>query len=137
MLFSSLACCYQGRHNPQDRFGLVFNALCKLVIIYVSCQMHQQPPEQLALASASSHNGSSHHSSRPQQLKGCLPVRQMICHRCMQEQYLAACMTVLSWTLLKAPMRMEFRSPLKTQPYQIDVCIPLLATLDTASDKLS
>lgn len=38
--------------------------------------------------------------------------------------HLAACMTVLSCTLLNAPILMEFRSPRKTHPYQIDVCIP-------------
>lgn len=41
--------------------------------------------------------------------------------------YLAACMTVLSCTLLKAPTRMEFKSPLRTQPYQMDVCTTVAA----------
>lgn len=36
--------------------------------------------------------------------------------------HLAACMTVLSCTLLNAPIRMEFKSPRRTHPYQIDVC---------------
>ena len=43
VLLSSLTGCYQGRHNSQNRLGLVFNALCKLVTIYMACYMHEQP----------------------------------------------------------------------------------------------
>ena len=47
--------------------------------------------------------------------------------------HLAACMTVLSCTLLKAPTRIEFRSPLSTHPYQIEVCRVIVATYSSQS----